>query len=221
MTTAKLISIVLFCSQLYATDIVQVDVGTSATFRGTLVMDKTKMVHESEHGTHMARALEGELKRQGSKPVSAVQAVWDYKAHSRQSLIDAYKQALNENPLVVSLSFGGPQPDFIEESLMLAMAMHDIVIVAAAGNEGGGTHYFPANYKNECILSVGTTAHGSKAFYSNHGSVWLEYNQNDPPGTSASAARMAAIVLQIRRQNPKMTCENVVLTVKMLYGRMH
>jgi len=221
MITLRLISLLLFCSFALATDIVQIDVGTEVAFTGVLNMPKSYKIHPSNHGTHMAKALESQLKIVGSYPVQAKQIVWDYEAkNSRNSLLLSLKEAIDESPLVLSLSLGGNRFDPTEEALIHVNTMNDTVIVAAAGNEGGGTNYFPANYSNACILSVGTSLNGYRAYYSNHGSVWLEYNPMDPQGTSASAARMAGIVLQIRRHNPKMNCADVVLTAKMLYGRI-
>lgn len=201
-----------------AIDIVQIDVGTSKTFSGVLNLKRTELVHESEHGTHMATALESELKKQRSRRVDAVQFVWDYKGHSRHSLLATYIKAVKAEPKIVSISMGGPVPDPLEEAYLYALFLSDTVIVAAAGNNGGGRQYFPANYKNPCIVNVGTRFAGKKASYSNDADTWLEYNMEDPAGTSASAARMAAIALQIRRQNPQLSCDKVVLTLQMLYG---
>ena len=221
MIIPKLISLLLLCNYVLASDIVQIDVGTEIAFSGLLNMPKSKTVHPSNHGTHMAKALESQLKIIKSKPVKAKQIVWNYSGiNARSSLLSALKEVIEDSPLVLSLSLGGNNYDPDEETLLYINTMNDTVVVAAAGNDGGGVSYFPANYKNACILSVGTTIDGYKASYSNHGKVWLDYNEMDPPGTSASTARMAAIVLKIRRDYPKMNCANVVLTAQMLYGKI-
>lgn len=221
MIIVKLISLLLLtCGRLYATELVQIDVGNSLKFEGVLNMQPTNFVDRSNHGTSMALALESQLKEVHSKPVVAKQVLWVYSQKSVQSLINAMREALNEEPRVLSLSYGGRSSSGIEEAFMMAFAAKDTVIVAAAGNDGGGRMYYPANYPNSCILSVGTTINGYKTMYSNNADSWLEYNVEDPPGTSASTARMAAIVLQIRRHNPELTCDKVVTTVKMLYGKV-
>jgi subtilisin family serine protease len=168
----------------------------------------------------MASALNDELLRQHSKPVIAKQILWDLDHNPRESLLKALLISYKENPKVLSLSLGGRRYDTQEEAYVAANTLNDTVVVAAAGNDGGGKTYYPANYSNECILSVGTSYKGKKADFSNHGAVWLEYNPKDPRGTSASTARMAAIVLQIRRQNPELDCKDIVLTMKMLYGKI-
>lgn len=218
MTIAKLISLVLICGQLYATDIVQVDTGNVLNFSGVLNMKKNEEYHPNLHGTDMAMGLEDELKNIKSKPVSAKQFVW--KPGSFKSMIDALRQAYDEKPKVLSLSFGGNVPNQLEESILILYTLNDTVIVAAAGNEGNDEPYYPANYYNPCILSVGTTKNGIKTSYSNHAKVYLEYNKKDPEGTSSSTARMAAIVLQFRRDNPMMSCKKVVNAMQMFYGKL-
>lgn len=222
MIIARLISLsfILLASNLLAIDIVQIDVGNKINFTGVLNMAANDNVITNTHGTDMAIALESELKLQRSKPVYAKQLYWDYYHNSRQTLLKALSNALKENTKVLSLSYGGNVGDRLEESILIAHYLNDTVIVAAAGNDGGGRQYYPANYKNPCIVSVGTTIHGRRTMYSNHADVYLEYNKIDPTGTSASTARMAGIVLQLRRNNPNLTCEKIVLTVKMLYGKI-
>lgn len=217
MTIAKLISL-FFCGTIIATDIVQVDVGNAVDFHGILNMPHTEEIDLTSHGTAMAKALENELKLQKSKPVKAVQTVWTLK--STQSLWKALSEGLKFDPQVLSLSYGGAKKDSFEEAILFAFALNDTIIVAAAGNNGKGKDYYPANYFNPCLISVGTTLNGHRASYSNEADVWLEYNPMDPPGTSASTARAAAIVLQLKRQNPELSCKDIALTFKMLYGKI-
>ena len=218
MTTAKLISFFILCLPVFAVDIVQIDVGNEKNFTGILTMPANHKTHSSKHGTYMAQALEDELKHQRSKPVTAKQFLWDYENSPRTSLLLNLAKVVKEKPKVLSLSLGGKIYDELEEIILDEIANSDVVIVAAAGNSGGGRQYYPANYKNRCILSVGTTVDKRRADYSNDAMIWLEYNEKDPKGTSSSTARMAAIVLQIRRGEPKATCEEIVLTMRMLYG---
>ena len=221
MTIVKLISLVALLSNfVFAYDIIQIDVGNTIDFTGILEMKHNERAHKNSHGTLMAKALEDELKHQRSKPVKAKQIFWDHEINPRQSLLQALVEAYEDSPKVLSLSLGGKYFDMLEEALITVNTLNDTVVVAAAGNNGGGTIYYPANYDNPCILSVGTTENGRRTEYSNTGKAWLEYNKKDPKGTSSSTARMAGIVLQIRRQNPEMNCKDVVLTMRMLYGKV-
>lgn len=220
MTIVKLISFFVLCLPIFAVDIIQIDVGNEKNFFGVLTMVANDKTHYSRHGTLMAEALEDELKKQLSKPASAKQLFWDYDNNPRLSLLLNLSKVIKEKPKVLSLSLGGKTYDAIEDSILDKIAENNTVIVAAAGNDGGGKKYYPANYRNNCILSVGTTVDKRKASYSNDAMVWLEYNEKDPKGTSSSTARMAAIVLQIIRGNPKLSCKDIVLTTRMLYGKL-
>jgi len=217
MTIVKLISLLLICGTVFATDLIQVDVGNKIKFTGVLNMSVTENQTSLNHGTQMALALEDELKIQHSKPVYAKQLVWDLSGFS---LIRALSKALDSNPKVLSLSYSGEIPNFTEEAVLMAHRLNDTVIVVAAGNKGNDEIQFPSGYDNPCILSVGTTIDGVRAVYSNKGKVWLDYNPKDPSGTSASTARMAGIVLQLRRNHPQFTCDKIVLTARMLYGKV-
>lgn len=218
MTIAKLISLLLICGQLYAVELVQIDTGNVIEFSGILNMKKNEDYDPCLHGTDMAIGLEDQLKLLKSKPVIAKQFVW--KPGSFKSMVIAMKDSYEEKPRVLSLSYGGGIPNSLEEALLTLYAIDDTVIVAAAGNEGNDEPYFPASYPNPCILTVGTTKNGKKTNYSNHAKVYLEYNKKDPEGTSSSTARMAAIVLQFRRDNPTMSCKKVVNAMQMFYGKL-
>ena len=69
------------------------------------------------------------------------------------SLIQGIYWAVEQNMDVLVLSLGGETYSaFLQEALQLA-AWHDIVVLAAAGNEDGGTILYPAAYQE--VLSVG------------------------------------------------------------------
>lgn len=208
--------ILLMTGSLYATDIVQIDVGTARTFRGVLNMKATDVVDPCNHGTSMAAALEDELVRQKSKPVNAIQFVWSRSNFN--TIFTALHAAFKEEPKVLSLSYGGGYPSKYEEAFLFAHYLNDTLILAAAGNDGGGTQYYPANYRNPCVISVGTKINGRRAFYSNDADVWLEQNIKDDIGTSASTARMAGIALQVRRNHPELNCSAAGRLLRMLYG---
>ena len=80
----------------------------------------------------------------------------------------AIYEAVNDGADIINLSFGGPDP-----SGTLARAINDaisqgVVVVAAAGNDGGATPNFPAALPG--VISVGALdGMGNVAFYSNRG----------------------------------------------------
>ena len=115
MTTVKLISFFVLCLPVFAVDIIQIDVGNAKNFAGVLIMAANDRVHNSNHGTDMANALEDELKHQRSKPVTAKQFLWDYENNPRESLLLNLAKVVKEKPKVLSLSLGGKNYDDLED----------------------------------------------------------------------------------------------------------
>lgn len=201
-----------------AVDIIQVDVGNSVSYTGRLNMRKNSYVHPSNHGTDMARSLKNQLDLLNSKPVDAEQITWQPGPQFKMPLLAALHESLTRSVKVLSLSYGGIIVLEEEKAILEEFANRDVVMVAAAGNAGGGRLFYPANYKNKCILSVGTLFNGVRAPFSNDADSWLEYVRGDAVGTSASAARMAGIVLQYKRKYPKHSCDQIVKLVKQNFG---
>jgi len=117
------------------------------------------------------------------------------------------KKAVNEGADIINLSFGGPDP-----SGTLARAINDaisqgVVVVAAAGNDGGATPNFPAAFPG--VISVGALdSMGNIAPYSNRGADVFAPGTayNGMQGTSFAAPYIAG---QIAR---KMTEDNLSAT---------
>ena len=117
------------------------------------------------------------------------------------------KKAVSEGADIINLSFGGPDP-----SGTLARAINDaisqgVVVVAAAGNDGGATPNFPAAFPG--VISVGALdSMGNIAPYSNRGADVFAPGTayNGMQGTSFAAPYIAG---QIAR---KMTEDNLSAT---------
>jgi flagellar hook assembly protein FlgD len=85
---------------------------------------------------------------------------------------------------VVNLSLGGPTTDPLERAAVAYAVAHDVVVVAAAGNEGSKVKQYPGALPG--VLAVGaTTASGaSRASFSSYG-PWVDLAA---PGRSVVAA---------------------------------
>jgi subtilisin family serine protease len=81
-------------------------------------------------------------------------------------------RAADMHARVIDLSLGGPAPlDALKHAVDYALSKGAIV-VAAAGNSGRGTPFYPANYPN--VLGVaGTTSHDHLYGWSERGS-WVQ-----------------------------------------------
>ncbi|OPY17658.1 MAG: Halolysin precursor [Methanomethylovorans sp. PtaU1.Bin073] len=88
-------------------------------------------------------------------------------------LVDGVSYASNNGADVISMSLGFPPSVTAESLIPLGNAINsadskNIVIVAAAGNDGISTVGYPAAYE-ECIAVGATRYDGTRAYYSNYG----------------------------------------------------
>ena len=138
--------------------------------------------------------------------------------------------AADHGATVINLSLGGPQPsDVLKQAVDYALA-RDVVVVAAAGNDGHRTPSYPAAYPG--VVAVGATDwSGNIAFFSNWG-PWVDiaapgmsvggpvpapgacadYAAGD--GTSFSAPLVAGAALLVRSANTLLTGPQVVSRIE-------
>jgi len=141
------------------------------------------------HGTHVAgtvlQATNNGLGQAGVAPGASVMPlkVLDYAGRGDGvGIVDAIYYAINNGADVINMSLGFPDtgsPDasgaVCSEVVGLAAALEEadrkgVVVVAAAGNDGGSTVFCPAAYPT--VLAVGATRFdGQVTFYSNRGSA--------------------------------------------------
>jgi len=75
---------------------------------------------------------------------------------------------------VISMSLSGSSPSTtLERAVNFAWNRRDVVIVAAAGNDGSSTPAYPAYYEN-CIAVGATDQSDRKASFSNWGPNWVD-----------------------------------------------
>lgn len=84
---------------------------------------------------------------------------------------------LNDAPVVINLSLGGPNPDALEQAAVDYATDRGVIIVASAGNDGptGGMHY-PGAF--EKVISV--AALGDIHEWTPDENWWLTHNTADP-----------------------------------------
>jgi subtilisin family serine protease len=85
---------------------------------------------------------------------------------------------------IINLSLGGPSSDPLERAAVAYAAAHDVLVVAAAGNEGTSAKQYPASLPG--VLAVGATnaAGSARAGFSSFGS-WVDLGA---PGRSIVVA---------------------------------
>jgi subtilisin family serine protease len=99
------------------------------------------------------------LDRNGSGPSSTIAAgiVW----------------AVGHGARVINLSLGGPGTTQALQDAVAFAASHDVIVVAAAGNSGSSTRFYPAAYAG--ALSVAATTSSDNLYnWSNRGRDWVQ-----------------------------------------------
>jgi subtilisin family serine protease len=99
---------------------------------------------------------------------------WEDECALTDLAIEAIHYAVDNGADVINASWGGAGDDPLLEDAIQYAADHDVVFVAAAGNEGTNTPHYPAAYDLPNLISVGAIqSDGELADFSNYGS-WVD-----------------------------------------------
>jgi len=113
------------------------------------------------HGTHVAGIIASSLNNTGVAGVSPEVSLYAYKAIAdsgigyTSDLIEALDYAIRDNIQTVNISIGTDQSSVALESKLNQAVNQGMVIIAAAGNTGGGAVMYPAAY--DSVISVAAT----------------------------------------------------------------
>jgi thermitase len=142
------------------------------------INDDSDATDDNGHGTHVAGIAAAETNNnEGIAGVAwnckilPVKALNDLGEGGYSEMIEAIIWAADNGADVINLSLGGDSPaDSLENALKYAYDK-DIVIVAAAGNEGGAVLY-PAAYDGYCLAVAATNDTDERVDFSNSGGLW-------------------------------------------------
>ncbi len=163
------------------------------------VSESANVGDDNGHGTHVAGIIAAEKNGAGSTGVAPDSQVMAIKAldadgsGSYSGIARGIRYAVDNGAQIINLSLGGAFSNLLDSALRYAAA-HDVLIIAAAGNESSSTPGHPAAlsgvYSN--LLSVGAMDQsGQPASFSNRvgGSKAV---QVDAPGVTIYSTRPGA-----------------------------
>ncbi len=148
-------------------------------------------------------------------------------------IIDGIIWATDQGADVINLSVGGDVPDtFLEDACRYAYE-HGVVIVAAAGNDGGAVLY-PAAYDDYVLAVASSDFNDAISSYSNRGpevdvaapGEWIlgpgplwYFGPYDLPylfasGTSAAAPHVAGLAALLRSSKPGLTVDQIMAIIR-------
>jgi thermitase len=188
---------------------------------------------DNGHGTHVAGIIASETNnREGVAGITWYNKVMPIKAMGAEgygTTFDVAKGivwAVDHGADVINLSLGNYQPSFLfKESLDYAYD-HNVVLVAAAGNEDTSQPSYPAAYPQ--VLSVAAVSHtGQRAPFSNYGdyidvaapgvqipSTYFNQQYAALSGTSMASPHVAGLAGLLLSVNPDLTNREVMNIIK-------
>ncbi len=133
------------------------------------------------HGTHVAGTA-GAATNNGTGGAGTCPEcpIWDYKVLDNTGSGDWFDiaagitKAADEGAKVINMSFGAyALSQAVETAVNYAWKDKEVVLVAAAGNDGQNWGFYPAAYAN-VIAVAATTSRDGRASFSNWGGNWVD-----------------------------------------------
>ncbi len=173
------------------------------------ITENSTILDDVGHGTHIAGIIASNAPGVTIAPYKIV----DSKGGKLSNVLEAFSKAIEDDVDVVNASFGLGTASYALETLVEKAYDQGIIVVAAAGNSGKDTAFYPAGYAQ--TIAVGSVdAGGHKLTSSNYGS-WVDVaaygyrvkssipdnKYGYKTGTSQSTAFVSAAVARILMSN--------------------
>ncbi len=146
-------------------------------FRGRLAQTLRNLVDDSPedfvgHGTHIA----GIIVQKSQHARIAPYKVYGESGGRISNVVQAVKQAIEDDVDVINTSFGVKKPSSALEKMLELTHENDVLWVSAAGNHNNSLGFYPASFL-DCIAVAAIKPDGEKLAQSNYGS-WIDFASN-------------------------------------------
>lgn len=132
------------------------------------ISGNTTMVDDVGHGTHIAGIIASESENIEIIPYKIV----DSQGGKLSNVVEALSLALDNDVDVINMSFGVSSPSYALEALVEKAYEENVILVAAAGNNGTDHGFYPAEYEHT-VAVASVDSDGSKMPNSNYGD-WID-----------------------------------------------
>jgi subtilisin family serine protease len=182
------------------------------------------------HGTHVAGCASEatDNSRQGAGVGFSVRIMAVKGTNAQNSLTAVYPgmiYAADNGAHVINCSWGSASYSQSNQNTINNIWNDGVVVVAAAGNDGVSTRFYPAAY-NHVVAVAATTSNDQKASFSNYGtwidiaapgagiySTWAQNSMSTLDGTSMASPIVSGITALVKAAHPDWTNEDLVNTI--------
>jgi subtilisin family serine protease len=165
------------------------------------------VVDRNGHGTQVASIL---ARESGAARLLVIRAGSSSGAFTDANEAAGIRYAVDYGARIINLSLGGPRTSALERAAIRYAVAHNVLVIAAAGDDYSNRPEYPAALLGSGGLAVAAVSdNGTRALFSNTG-PWVAIAALGADGTSFAVPRVAAAAARVWQANPRLTARDVV-----------